>query len=67
MSKIGSDTTWRKSCARPPHASGLAIDLKGIHYTGYYGVWFGLDPTEAPLLLRDIGTCDIYALRLEQK
>jgi Tol biopolymer transport system component len=43
------------------------IDLKGLHYTGYYAVWFGLDPTDAPLLLRDIGTSDIYALTLEQK
>lgn len=42
-------------------------DLKGVHYTGYYTVWFGLDPTDAPLLLRDIGTSDIYALSLEQK
>ncbi len=42
-------------------------DLKDVHYTGYYGIWFGLDPTDAPLLLRDIGTSDIYALRLEQK
>jgi eukaryotic-like serine/threonine-protein kinase len=42
-------------------------DLKGVHYTGYYGVWFGLDPTDSPLLLRDIGTSDIYALKLEQK
>jgi hypothetical protein len=42
-------------------------DLKDVHYTGYYGVWFGLDPTDAPLLLRDIGTSDIYALTLEQK
>jgi eukaryotic-like serine/threonine-protein kinase len=42
-------------------------DLKGIHPTGYYSVWFGLDPTDAPLLLRDIGTSDIYALTLEQK
>jgi eukaryotic-like serine/threonine-protein kinase len=42
-------------------------DLNGVHYTGYYGVWFGLDPTDAPLLLRDIGTSDIYALKLEQK
>ena len=35
-----------------------------------YGIlreWFGLDPTDAPLLLRDIGTSDIYALTLEQK
>ena len=42
-------------------------DLKDVHYTGYYSVWFGLDPTDAPLLLRDIGTSDIYALPLEQK
>jgi Tol biopolymer transport system component len=42
-------------------------DLKGFHYAGYYTVWFGLDPTDAPLLLRDIGTSDIYALTLEQK
>ena len=42
-------------------------DLKGVHVTGYYSVWFGLDPSDAPLLLRDIGTSDIYALTLEQK
>ena len=42
-------------------------DLKGVHYTGYYSVWFGLDPTDAPLLLRDVGTSDVYALALEQK
>ncbi len=55
---------------RIPVAGGDAeriTDLKGVHYTGYYAVWFGLDPTDAPLLLRDIGTSDIYALRLEQK
>jgi len=27
----------------------------------------GLDPTDAPLLLRDIGSEDIYALTLEEK
>jgi hypothetical protein len=42
-------------------------DLKGVHPTGYYSVWLGLDPTDAPLLLRDVGTSDIYALTLEQK
>jgi Tol biopolymer transport system component len=55
---------------RIPVAGGDAeriSDLQGVHYTGYYAVWFGLDPTDAPLLLRDIGTSDIYALRLEQK
>jgi len=27
----------------------------------------GLDPTDAPLLLRDIGSDDLYALTLEEK
>jgi Tol biopolymer transport system component len=42
-------------------------DLKGVPYTGYYTVWLGLDPTDAPLLLRDIGSSDIYALTLKEK
>jgi Tol biopolymer transport system component len=55
---------------RIPASGGNAeriADLKGVHFTGYYTVWFGLDPTDAPLLLRDVGTSDIYALTLEQK
>lgn len=43
------------------------IDLKDLHYTGNTGMWMGLDPTDAPLFLRDIGTDDVYALTLEQK
>jgi L-alanine-DL-glutamate epimerase-like enolase superfamily enzyme len=35
--------------------------------TGTYGLWFGLDPTGAPLLLRDASTTDVYALTLEEK
>ena len=42
-------------------------DLKDWHITGYYSYWMGLDPTDAPLLLRDIGSDDIYALTLEEK
>ena len=33
----------------------------------YANGWLGLDPTDAPLLLRDAGTDEIYALTLEQK
>jgi hypothetical protein len=33
----------------------------------YTGGWLGLDPTDAPLLLRDTGTDEIYAFTLEQK
>ncbi|WP_433975894.1 protein kinase domain-containing protein [Tunturiibacter lichenicola] len=55
---------------RIPASGGNAeriADLKGVHTTGFYSVWLGLDPTDAPLLLRDVGTSDVYALALEQK
>jgi DNA-binding winged helix-turn-helix (wHTH) protein/Tol biopolymer transport system component len=43
------------------------VDLKDWHDAGWMGRYMGLDPTDAPLLLRDIGSEDIYALTLEQK
>ncbi len=43
------------------------VDLKDWQSTGWYREWLGLDPTDAPLVLRDIGSDDIYALTLEQK
>jgi Tol biopolymer transport system component len=43
------------------------VDLKDWHDAGWFGRYMGLDPTDAPLLLRDIGSDDIYALTLEQK
>jgi DNA-binding winged helix-turn-helix (wHTH) protein/Tol biopolymer transport system component len=42
-------------------------DLNGYPLTGWYGIWMGLDPTDAPLTLRNIGTEDIYALTLDRK
>ena len=47
--------------------SELILDFKGIRQTGWWGQWFGLDPTGAPLLLRDAGAYDIYALTLERE
>jgi len=41
-------------------------DLKDWHITGYFSFWMALDPTDAPMLLRDVGTDDIYALTLDQ-
>jgi serine/threonine protein kinase/Tol biopolymer transport system component len=53
------------------HAMGgkpeRVADMNGVHYTGFYGLWMGLDPTDTPLILRDTGTYDIYALTLEEK
>jgi hypothetical protein len=55
---------------RVPVSGGEAtkvVDLKGFQQTGWWGDWMGLDPTDAPLFLRDVGTDDIYALTLEEK
>ena len=55
---------------RIPATGGKAervVDLTGFHHTGTVTYWFGLDPNDAPLLLRDAGTEDIYALTLETK
>jgi len=35
--------------------------------TGWYSFWMSLDPDDSPLLLRDAGTDEIYALTLERK
>ena len=43
------------------------VDLKGFRYAGSNVGWMGLDPTDAPMRLRDIGSDDIYALTLEEK
>jgi hypothetical protein len=37
------------------------------HLTGMFGFSMSLDPTDAPLVLRDTGSDDIYALTLEVK
>jgi len=38
------------------------VDLKDFRQTGFYGIWLGLAPDDSPLLLRDTGTQEIYAL-----
>jgi DNA-binding winged helix-turn-helix (wHTH) protein/Tol biopolymer transport system component len=43
------------------------VDLKGFHHAGYFSFWMGLDQDDNPLLLRDLGGDDIYALTLEEK
>jgi Tol biopolymer transport system component/DNA-binding winged helix-turn-helix (wHTH) protein len=48
-------------------AEERVADLKGFRHTGAFTMWMGLDPTDTPMLLRDVGTDDIYALTLEQK
>jgi hypothetical protein len=55
---------------RIPATGGRAetvVDLKGFRNTGFLGSWFGLDPDDNPLLIRDAGTYDVYGLALERK
>ena len=42
-------------------------DLAQWHITGILGFSMTLDPTDAPLVLRDVGSNDIYALTLEEE
>jgi DNA-binding winged helix-turn-helix (wHTH) protein/Tol biopolymer transport system component len=44
----------------------LVADLKDWPVTGWWN-WMGLDPTDAPMMIHDIGSDDIYALTLEEK
>jgi serine/threonine protein kinase len=55
---------------RIPASGGNAeriIDLKDFRDTGWFEDWMGLDPTDTPILLKDKGSDDIYALTLERK
>jgi DNA-binding winged helix-turn-helix (wHTH) protein/Tol biopolymer transport system component len=45
----------------------MVVDLKGFRGTGLFTGYFGLDPTDAPLMLRFNGSEDLYALTLEKK
>ena len=40
------------------------VSLKGMSQTKDWG-WMGLDPDDSPLVLRDVGTQEIYALDVE--
>jgi Tol biopolymer transport system component len=62
--------TGERGVYRIPAKGGEAeriADLKDLHLTGRFGFWMELDPTGAPMVLRDIGSDDIYALTLETK
>ncbi len=43
------------------------VDLMAWNWTGWFDSWLGLDPADAPLVLREVGSSDIYALTLEEK
>jgi Tol biopolymer transport system component len=37
-------------------------DMKNFRQTGFYGIWLGIAPDDSPILLRDTGTQEVYAL-----
>ena len=37
-------------------------DLKNFRQTGFFSIWLGMAPDDSPLLLRNTGTQEIYAL-----
>ncbi|MGC2638500.1 MAG: winged helix-turn-helix domain-containing protein [Acidobacteriaceae bacterium] len=43
----------------------ILADLRKEHLTGFFTSWMSLDSSDAPLLLRDVGSDEIYALALE--
>jgi DNA-binding winged helix-turn-helix (wHTH) protein/Tol biopolymer transport system component len=43
------------------------IDLSHFHVGGWWGSWLGLDPTGAPLIVKEVGSRDIYRLAFEVK
>ncbi len=45
----------------------VVVDLKNFPFAGTFGLWFGLDPSDSPIMLRDVGTTDIFALTLAER
>jgi WD40 repeat protein len=45
----------------------VVVGLRGFPFAGTLNLWFGLDPTDTPLMLREVSTTDLYALTLEEK
>jgi eukaryotic-like serine/threonine-protein kinase len=49
------------------HKVENVADLKHFRQAGYWSVWLGMAPDDSPLLLRDTGTQEIYALDWQTK
>jgi eukaryotic-like serine/threonine-protein kinase len=44
------------------HKVEPVADLKNFRRAGYFSIWLGMAPDDSPLLLRDTGTQEVYAL-----
>jgi Tol biopolymer transport system component/predicted Ser/Thr protein kinase len=62
---FGSDTALYRVRVSD-HKLEKIVSLKGIRLTiGTFGAWSGLAPDDSPLILRDVGSQEIYALDLQ--
>jgi WD40 repeat protein len=48
------------------HMTERVVDLKNVATVGYYRSWFAVAPDDSPILLRNAGTQDVYALDWEE-
>lgn len=63
--RYGPDTAIFRIPVEGGRAERL-VNLKGWHLTGGFGLSMSLDPNDTPLVLRDTGSQDIYALTVEE-
>jgi hypothetical protein len=42
------------------------VDFKNFVTAGHYGQWFAVAPDDSPIMLRNAGTQDVYALDWEE-
>jgi serine/threonine protein kinase/Tol biopolymer transport system component len=48
------------------HKTERVVDFKNFVTVGYYGAWFAVAPDDSPIMLRNAGTQDVYALDWEE-
>jgi len=48
------------------HRMETVADLRNLPLTGLQGLWLGLGLHDEPILLRDVGRQDVYAVDLER-
>jgi Tol biopolymer transport system component/predicted Ser/Thr protein kinase len=64
--EIGRPSSWFR-LRISDHTLQKLGTLNGIRLAwGIWGAWMGLDPTDSPLFLRDVGSQEVYALELQQ-
>jgi Tol biopolymer transport system component len=48
------------------HKKERIVDLKNFQTVGFYGSWFAVAPDDSPIMLRNAGAQDVYALDWEE-